>query len=56
MDIKNPSLIEPGVRYFLKETLKQCQDKKLTYRFVYIIFSYFRKFIDMEKKDKINKC
>lgn len=35
MDIKNPSLIEPGVRYFLKETLKQCQDKKLTYYYYY---------------------
>jgi len=27
--IHSPSLTEPGVKYFLKETLKQCQDKKI---------------------------
>lgn len=27
----SPSLTEPGVRYFLKETLKQCQQKKIKF-------------------------
>ena len=26
--MKNPTLTEPGVKYFLKETLKQCNRKK----------------------------
>ena len=26
-----PTLVEPGVRYFLKETLKQCHDFKYKY-------------------------
>ena len=26
--MNNPSLTEPGVKYFLKETLKQCNQKK----------------------------
>mgnify|MGYP000894262736 CR=1 FL=1 len=30
MDISKPLLIEPGVKYFLKETLKNCKIKKDT--------------------------
>jgi len=26
-----PTLTEPGVKYFLRETLKQCHDKRATY-------------------------
>ena len=26
-----PALTEPGVKYFLRETLKQCRDKKYNY-------------------------
>ena len=28
MDISKPTLTEPGVKYFLKETLKNCRIKK----------------------------
>ena len=28
MDISKPTLTEPGVKYFLKETLKNCRVKK----------------------------
>ena len=31
MNNNNPILIEPGVRYFLKETLKNCKKKKDLY-------------------------
>ena len=31
MDIENPSLIEPGVKYFIKETFKQFPNKKTKY-------------------------
>ena len=30
MDISKPTLTEPGVKYFLKETLKNCRIKKDT--------------------------
>jgi len=30
MDISKPTLTEPGVKYFLKETLKNCRIKKNT--------------------------
>ena len=30
MDISKPILTEPGVKYFLKETLKNCKIKKNT--------------------------
>lgn len=30
MDTTNPILTEPGVKYFLKETLKQCRKKRTT--------------------------
>ena len=30
MDSANPILTEPGVKYFLKETLKQCREKRTT--------------------------
>jgi hypothetical protein len=30
-DFSKPSLVEPGVKYFLKETLKQCKDFKNKY-------------------------
>ena len=30
-DTPIPSLTEPGVKYFLKETLKRCRDKKYNY-------------------------
>ena len=29
--VNKPSLTEPGVLYFLKETLKQCNEKKLIF-------------------------
>ena len=29
--IRGPTLTEPGVKYFLRETLKQCNDKRTTY-------------------------
>ena len=29
--IRGPTLTEPGVKYFLRETLKQCHDKRTTY-------------------------
>jgi hypothetical protein len=44
MNDKSPSLIEPGVKYFLKETLKQCQKKKITYYYYWwntILFVLF---------------
>ena len=31
MEYSKPSLVEPGVKYFLKETLKQCNEFKATY-------------------------
>ena len=31
MDFTKPTLIEPGVKYFLSETLKQCRIFKNTY-------------------------
>ena len=31
MNINKPSLIEPGVKYFLNETLKQCHEIKAKY-------------------------
>ena len=30
-DISKPTLIEPGVKYFLNETLKQCKEFKNSY-------------------------
>ena len=30
-NFSKPSLIEPGVKYFLRETLKQCKDFKDKY-------------------------
>jgi len=30
-NITKPTLIEPGTRYFLRETLKQCREFKLNY-------------------------
>jgi hypothetical protein len=29
--IGGPTLTEPGVKYFLRETLKQCHDKRVTH-------------------------
>ena len=29
--VASPSLTEPGVKYFLRETLKQCHDKRSDY-------------------------
>ena len=37
MDTKRPSLTEPGVKYFLRETLKKCRDKK--YKFFSFVFN-----------------
>ena len=31
MNSGSPRLIEPGVSYFLRETLKQCNERKFTY-------------------------
>ena len=36
-----PSLTEPGVRYFLKETLKQCQEKKYKYYHFWTNIGFF---------------
>jgi len=31
MNMEKPTLVEPGVKYFLKETLKQCKEFKNKY-------------------------
>ena len=31
MNLEKPTLVEPGVKYFLKETLKQCKEFKNKY-------------------------
>ena len=31
IDVERPSLVEPGMKYFLRETLKQCKDFKNKY-------------------------
>ena len=37
MDAKRPSLTEPGVKYFIRETLIKCREKK--YKFFSFIFN-----------------
>ena len=42
MEIETPKLIEPGVKYFLRETLHQCHEFKIKYNnflFNIILFS-----------------
>lgn len=62
MDVKNPSLIEPGVKYFLKETLKQCSKKKKTYYYYWWNIAFLLLFLFIlgsllvwKKKNKPNK-
>ena len=62
MDIENPSLIEPGVKYFIKETLKQCQNKKTKYYYYYWnvgLFIFFLvilgSLLTWKKKTKLSK-
>ena len=43
--IQNASLTEPGVRYFLKETLKQCQQKKIKFYHFWTNIGFFILFI-----------
>jgi hypothetical protein len=45
MDISKPLLIEPGVKYFLKETLKQCKNKKNDYYYYWVNIGLFLLFL-----------
>ena len=63
-----PSLVEPGVKYFLRETLKQCKDFKAKYHntlcniglFVFfllllfgiLVYKYKGKLTPVEKQEK----
>jgi hypothetical protein len=40
-----PSLTEPGVKYFLKETLKQCQEKKIKFYYFWTNMGFLIFFI-----------
>ena len=40
-----PILIEPGTKYFLSETLKQCNEKKIFKKHIIINFGLFCFFI-----------
>jgi hypothetical protein len=42
---KTPYLIEPGVKYFLNETLKQCREYKIVYHNIILNISLFFIFI-----------
>ena len=44
-NIINPRLTEPGVSYFLRETLKQCNQNKTQYNTLIINISLFALFI-----------
>ena len=43
--IYNPSLTEPGVKYFMKETLKQCQEKKIKLYYFWTNMGFFILFV-----------
>ena len=45
MDVSKPLLIEPGVKYFLKETLKQCKHKKNDYYYYWANIGLFLLFL-----------
>jgi hypothetical protein len=42
-----PSLTEPGVKYFMKETLKQCQEKKIKFYYFWANIGFFALFISI---------
>ena len=42
-----PSLTEPGVKYFMKETLKQCQEKKIKFYYFWTNIGFFALFISI---------
>ena len=44
-DFENPQLIEPGTKYFLNETLKQCHTYKTNYHNILINISLFVGFL-----------
>lgn len=60
--VNKPSLTEPGVMYFLKETLKQCNEKKtvfyntvLNLGFLFIFISVLGILLAYKRKNKPTK-
>ena len=49
--IRGPTLTEPGVKYFLRETLKQCHDKRTTYYNIIWNCGFFFIFININWSD-----
>ena len=45
MEIAKPALIEPGVKYFLKETLKRCHTFKESHNIFILNMSLFAGFL-----------
>ena len=43
--IYTPSLTEPGVKYFMKETLKQCQENKIKFYYFWTNIGFLILFI-----------
>jgi len=44
-DVSKPALIEPGIKYFFNETLKQCRDFRTNYNNLIVNASLFLAFL-----------
>ena len=43
--MQNPILVEPGVKYFLKETLKQCHQFKESHNYILLNVALLSAFV-----------